>query len=171
MRHDAPDHIQVVYYTSCQSSSDEMKQSNKCDELKIGEEVEFKVEIKVLSCPDNQSDWNQTFKIFPVGSQEAILVHLEMNCDCSCEHQDYHVSNMCLLLKSAMRYRLTKFVFSIIILLHSMIICALSIMCNRETQHDKIVSCINSKWLMAQEDFARLVAMKSSSQPFVIRDQ
>lgn len=111
MRHDAPEHIQVMYYTSCQNSSNKIKQSNKCDKLKIGKEVEFRVEIKVLSCPNNRNDWNQTFKIFPVGSQEAILVHLEMNCDCSCEHQEDHVSSMHILLKCATKLRLSTFVF------------------------------------------------------------
>jgi protocadherin alpha len=111
MRHNGSEHIQIMYYTSCQGSSDEVKQSNKCDDLKIGEEVEFKVEIKVLSCPNNRTDWNQTLKIFPVGSQEAILVHLVMICDCPCEHQDDHVSNMHILLKSATKHRLTTFVF------------------------------------------------------------
>jgi len=86
MQHDAPEYIQVKYYTSCQNSSKAIGQSNKCDELKIGKEVEFQVEIKVLSCPENPSNWNQTIRIFPVGSQEAIIVHLEMKCDCSCEH-------------------------------------------------------------------------------------
>lgn len=98
MRHDAPEHIQVMYYTSCQSSSDEIRQSNKCDKLQIGEEVEFRVEIKVLHCPNNRNDWKQTFKIFPVGSQEATLVHLEMNCDCPCEHKEDHVSIIYILL-------------------------------------------------------------------------
>lgn len=67
------------------------------------------MEIKVRSCPENRSDWNQTFRIFPVGSQEAVLVHLEMNCDCSCEHQEHPVSSI--LLKSAMKLRLTTFAF------------------------------------------------------------
>jgi protocadherin alpha len=56
MQHDAPEYIQVTFYTSCQSSSDAVKQSNKCNELKIGEEVEFKVEIKVRQCPENPSE-------------------------------------------------------------------------------------------------------------------
>jgi hypothetical protein len=101
MKHDAPEYIKVKFYTSCQSSSGAVKESNECDELKIGKEIEFRVEITVHSCPKNPSDWNQTFRIFPVGSQEAVLIHLEMSCDCSCEHQEHHVSGI--LLKSAMK--------------------------------------------------------------------
>jgi hypothetical protein len=109
MQDDAPEYIQVTFYTSSQSSSEAVKQSSKCNELKIGQEVEFQVEIVVHSCPENPSDWNQTFRIFPVGSQEAVLVSLEMSCDCSCEHQEHSVSNI--LLKSAMKLRLTTFAF------------------------------------------------------------
>lgn len=93
MQHDAPEYIEVKYYTACQSSSKEVKESSKCDDLMIGEEVEFKVQIKVLRCPDNPSAWKQMFKIFPIGSQESIHINLEMNCDCSCEHQEYHQEN------------------------------------------------------------------------------
>jgi protocadherin alpha len=101
MQHNAPDYINVKFYTSCQSSSEAVKESNECSELKIGEEVEFQVKIVVNSCPEDRSDWNQTFRIFPTGSQEAALIHLEMSCDCSCEHQEHHVSNI--LLKSALK--------------------------------------------------------------------
>jgi hypothetical protein len=93
MRHDAPDYIQVKYYTACQSPSTEIKESNKCDGLMIGKEVQFNVQIKVLQCPNDPNDWKKTFKIFPSGSQEAVHVNLEMNCDCACEHKEHHVSN------------------------------------------------------------------------------
>lgn len=122
MQHDAPEYIQVTFYTSCQSSSEAVKQSNKCNELKIGQEVEFQVEIVVRSCPANPSDWNQTFRIFPVGSQEAVLVYLEMSCECSCEHQEHSVSNI--LLKFAMKLTLTNLLFGSIALLHIKVICS-----------------------------------------------
>jgi hypothetical protein len=109
MHHDAPEYIQVKYYTACQNSSMEMKESGKCDGLAIGKEVQFNIQIKVLHCPDNPNDWKQTFKIFPIGSQEAIHINLEMNCDCACEHREHHVSSTYLLLKFAMKIRLTVF--------------------------------------------------------------
>jgi protocadherin alpha len=93
MKHEAPEYIQVKYYTACQGPSTEIKESSECDELVIGKEVQFSVQIKVLKCPVDSKDWKQTFKISPVGSQEAIYVNLEMNCDCACEHPEHHVSN------------------------------------------------------------------------------
>jgi protocadherin alpha len=112
MQHDAPEYIQVKYYTACKS--EEIKESSKCDELMIGEEVEFKVEIKVLQCPDNRSDWKQMFRISPFGIKEAIHINLEMNCDCSCEHQEHHVSNTYCVLKFAMKGRVTVFFITLL---------------------------------------------------------
>jgi hypothetical protein len=133
MQHDAPEYIEVKYYTACQSSSKEVKESSKCDDLMIGEEVEFKVQIKVLRCPDNPSAWKQMFKIFPIGSQESIHINLEMNCDCSCEHQEYHVSNTSFSLKFAMKRRLTLFFYNIT-LVHAMAICSSSILDSSTSQ-------------------------------------
>jgi hypothetical protein len=93
MHHDAPDYIEVKYFTACQSPPTEIKESGECDKLMIGKEVEFKVQIKVLHCPVDPNDWKKTFKIFPVGSLEAIHVNLEMNCDCACEHKEHNVSH------------------------------------------------------------------------------
>jgi len=93
MHHDAPEYIQVKYYTACQGPSTEMKESSKCDKLVIGEEVQFNVQIKVLQCPNDPNDLQKTFKIFPVGSQEAIRINLEITCDCACEHKGHQVSN------------------------------------------------------------------------------
>jgi protocadherin alpha len=104
MKHDAPEYIQVKFYTSCQSSSEAVKQSDKCDGLNIEEKVEFQAEIIVDSCPPDPNDWTQTFKISPVGSQEATIIHIEMNCDCPCEHKEHNVSNI--LVTSAMKFRL-----------------------------------------------------------------
>jgi protocadherin alpha len=92
MHHDASENIQVKYYTACQGPSTEIKESNKCDELVIGNEVQFNVQITVLHCPENPNDWKQIFKISPTGSQEALHVNLEMNCDCACEHPEHPVS-------------------------------------------------------------------------------
>jgi len=89
MHHDASENIQVKYYTACQGPSTEIKESSKCDELMIGKEVQFNVQITVLHCPENPNDWKQKFKISPTGSQEALHVNLEMNCDCACEHQEH----------------------------------------------------------------------------------
>lgn len=45
----------------------------------------FAAEIEVTSCPENRSEWTQTFQISPVGINEALTVHLSMICECDCE--------------------------------------------------------------------------------------
>ncbi|KAJ9575734.1 hypothetical protein L9F63_007380, partial [Diploptera punctata] len=86
MKDNAPKNIQVKYYTSC--LNDDIVQSKKCDSLTIGQEVEFRVEVKVLSCPKNSADWNMNFSISPIGIHESSIVHVNLNCDCPCEHPD-----------------------------------------------------------------------------------
>ncbi|PSN34504.1 Integrin beta-PS [Blattella germanica] len=86
MTYKAPDFVNITFFTSCQNSA--VTQSNYCDDLNLGQEVEFQVQVTVTSCPPNPKDWTTDFKIYPVGSQEESLVHLELQCDCPCEHKD-----------------------------------------------------------------------------------
>ncbi|XP_069683528.1 integrin beta-PS-like [Periplaneta americana] len=89
MKDDGTDFVKVRYYTSCKDKSAEPKETANCDNLKIGEEVEFLVEVSVVSCPADPNEWNQTIKIFPVGSHESLTIHLELICDCACEHKEH----------------------------------------------------------------------------------
>lgn len=84
MKDTASNAIKVTYYSKC--LKDKKIQTNKCDGLKVGTQVEFEAEIEVTSCPPNRKDWTQTFKIYPVGIDESLTVELEMQCDCSCEN-------------------------------------------------------------------------------------
>ncbi len=48
--------------------------------------------IEVLKCPKDPREWRQTFQIYPVGINEAVVVNLEMLCQCDCErpgHEAY----------------------------------------------------------------------------------
>jgi integrin beta 1 len=75
----------VTYYSSCLTPGP-LKQTNKCDGLKVGTKVSFTVEIEVTSCPKDRKEWNQIFQIYPVGINESLIVDLEMLCDCPCEN-------------------------------------------------------------------------------------
>jgi len=86
MRDTASSAIKVTYYSSCLDKSGQLKQTNKCDGLKVGTVVNFQAEIEVTSCPPNRKDWVQTFQIYPVGINESLTVTLEMQCDCPCEN-------------------------------------------------------------------------------------
>jgi len=82
----ASSHIKVDYYTSCLDPNGPMQKGNKCDGLKVDSEVTFQLDVKVTKCPANRAEWKQTFNVYPVGLNESLTVHLEMLCDCPCEH-------------------------------------------------------------------------------------
>ncbi len=83
MKDTAQGSIKVTYYSRC--LGDTRIATNKCDGLKVGDVVDFDVEIVVTSCPANPNERNQTFKIYPVGVGEELTVDLQMLCSCDCE--------------------------------------------------------------------------------------
>lgn len=85
MKDNATSAVKVTYYSSCLTPGP-LKQTNKCDGLKVGTKVQFTAEIEVASCPKNRKDWLQIFQIYPVGINESLIVDLEMQCDCPCEN-------------------------------------------------------------------------------------
>ncbi|XP_050434816.1 integrin beta-PS isoform X2 [Adelges cooleyi] len=86
MRDTASSAVKVTYYSSCLDKSGQLKQTNKCDGLKVGTVVKFQAEIEVTACPPNRKHWHQTFQIYPVGINESLTVNVEMQCDCPCEN-------------------------------------------------------------------------------------
>jgi len=93
MRDTASNAIKVTYYSNCLDENSPLKQTNKCDGLKVGTVVNFKAEIEVAACPPNRKDWRQTFQIYPVGINESLTVVLDMQCECQCENPDHSVSD------------------------------------------------------------------------------
>lgn len=93
MRDTASSAIRVTYYSNCLDKNGPLKQTNKCDGLKVGTVVNFQAEILVTSCPPNRKDWKQKFQIYPVGINESLTVELTMQCDCPCENAGYDVSD------------------------------------------------------------------------------
>ncbi|XP_013146028.1 PREDICTED: integrin beta-PS [Papilio polytes] len=90
MKHTSSDAVQLVYYSSCLGPKGNLKKTNKCDGLKVGDVVEFTAEITLKECPKDPSKWRETFTIYPVGMSESLTVELEMLCDCPCEHPGHH---------------------------------------------------------------------------------
>lgn len=83
LKDNASSNVKVTYYSKCLGNKEE--KTNICKGLKVGTTVSFNAEIEVESCPEDRSQWFQTFHISPVGLNEALLVHLEMICECDCE--------------------------------------------------------------------------------------
>nr|XP_012225668.1 PREDICTED: integrin beta-PS-like [Linepithema humile] len=92
MIHTAPKIIDVKYFTRCLNQTGDLRESQKCEGLRVGNVVEFEVELNVIECPEDPKDWNQTVEIKPRGLNENLIIDVEIICDCSCErpeHSDY----------------------------------------------------------------------------------
>ncbi|CAG0881559.1 unnamed protein product [Darwinula stevensoni] len=85
MKDNATSNVQITYFSRCLDEGGPLKQTNRCDGLKVGTKVQFTVRIEVLSCPPNPRDWMQYIQIYPVGINESLIVELKMICDCDCE--------------------------------------------------------------------------------------
>ena len=69
----------------CFVCSNETIETAQCKGLGIGQNVTFEVAIEVTECPANREEWKKDIKIHPVGLTEALMIHLEMICECDCE--------------------------------------------------------------------------------------
>jgi len=85
LKDDAKEDIKINYYSSCIDGRKE--KTNVCKGLRVGNQVDFEVEIMVKQCPKNRADWNQTVKIYPVGLNDALIIDLEIICECDCEKE------------------------------------------------------------------------------------
>lgn len=83
LKDNATSHVQLTYHSSC--VNDKRKETNVCKGLKVGSTVSFDIDIEVKSCPKRPSEYNQTIQIYPVGLNEALLIDLEIICECDCE--------------------------------------------------------------------------------------
>lgn len=84
MKDDANDFVTIKYFTKCLGGSISTE-TNKCNDLKVGEPIEFQVEITAVSCPEYPAERNQLVKIYPVGIDEALVLDVELLCNCDCE--------------------------------------------------------------------------------------
>ncbi|XP_051176237.1 integrin beta-PS-like [Leptopilina boulardi] len=84
------DAVKIKYLSQCLNGNKNIQpiETTKCDKLKKGDKVEFIADITVTHCPNNRSEWNQTFTIYPVGINEALRINLEMICECDCERPE-----------------------------------------------------------------------------------
>nr|CAI5868361.1 unnamed protein product [Callosobruchus analis] len=85
MKHNASSAVSIKFYTRCLNSTGALVNTNKCGNIKVGDLIQFKVEVEVLKCPKNRDEHKQTIQIYPVGINESLIIDLEMLCECNCE--------------------------------------------------------------------------------------
>lgn len=83
LKDNATNHVQLTYHSGCVNTK--YKETNVCKGLKVGSTVSFDIDVEVKSCPKRASEYNQTIQVYPVGLNEALLIDLEILCECDCE--------------------------------------------------------------------------------------
>lgn len=83
LKDNATSNIQMTYHSGC--VNEKRKETNICKGLKVGSTVNFDIDIEVKSCPKRASEYTQTIQVYPVGLNEALLIDLEIICECECE--------------------------------------------------------------------------------------
>lgn len=79
-----PELFRLDYFTSC-LTDDAPTRTSKCAGIRLGQQVQWTVNITVRRCPQNARERQQQFKIYPVGLSEAAEIDVEIVCDCECE--------------------------------------------------------------------------------------
>ncbi len=79
-RHRAISELRCILLCSTQTVDTAM-----CKGLGIGQNVTFEVSLSVSECPVNRDEWKKDLKIYPVGLTEALILHLDLICECDCE--------------------------------------------------------------------------------------
>ncbi|ERL93211.1 hypothetical protein D910_10507, partial [Dendroctonus ponderosae] len=85
MKHNASSAVSIRFFTNCLNASGTVVNTNKCGNIKVGDVINFKIDIEVLKCPKERKDRFQTIQIYPVGINESLIIDLEMLCECNCE--------------------------------------------------------------------------------------
>jgi len=83
MKDNATAPVRIRYFSTCKGGPE--VETNICDNLHVGDEVSFRVEMSLDSCPADRSLWHQRIEISPVALKDALILDLEMLCDCECE--------------------------------------------------------------------------------------
>lgn len=76
--------MDVKYYSKCLGGH--LQNTKKCDKIKVGDEIQFEIEITATSCDTNRY---QTMKIYPVGINESLTIDIELICECACDRPDH----------------------------------------------------------------------------------
>ncbi|NXY46945.1 ITB2 protein, partial [Ceuthmochares aereus] len=78
-----PEVLDVKYDSFCGNGKEILDEAKgQCDNVKINDEVTFKVKITARECIKSQS-----FTIRPLGFTDTLTVHLDSNCNCSCNEK------------------------------------------------------------------------------------
>lgn len=79
---DAPDYIRVEFKTRCGEKYETLRDTNKCDNIELGKEYEFDVELTLLHYPDDGTK-NLKVKIEESNIDEGMEIDVEIDLPCT----------------------------------------------------------------------------------------
>ncbi|KAK3108194.1 hypothetical protein FSP39_002913 [Pinctada imbricata] len=86
--------VEVTFRTNC--TGDSVMETNRCDNLQIGDEVTFDVTITAKECTSgSQGLSRKNITIKPVGLSDALSLNLDILCTCDCERSGITNSTEC----------------------------------------------------------------------------
>ncbi|XP_032670659.1 integrin beta-PS-like isoform X2 [Odontomachus brunneus] len=81
----APKMIDIKYFSRCLNKTGDLLERHECEGLRVHNDIEFEIVLKVTECPANPKDWKQTVHIKPRDLNETLTIDVEIICDCPCE--------------------------------------------------------------------------------------
>ncbi|CAI5444386.1 unnamed protein product [Caenorhabditis angaria] len=85
----ATDGLKITYRSRCLTGTT-LKDTNVCEGIKVGDEVQFEVTLENTHCVDKR---DFVLRIGPSGLDEALHVNVKVLCDCDCEKEELIVRN------------------------------------------------------------------------------
>ncbi|XP_055355464.1 integrin beta-PS-like [Paramacrobiotus metropolitanus] len=85
--------VKLTYYSSCMKAAGAPRDKTKeCKGLRIGSEVEWRVDIEIVGVPKGPGPHRFPFRISPVASNEETFVELEIIATCNCDKAEMQVT-------------------------------------------------------------------------------
>ncbi|XP_014480334.1 PREDICTED: integrin beta-PS-like isoform X1 [Dinoponera quadriceps] len=81
----APKMIDIKYFSKCLNKTGDLLERRQCEGLRVHNDIEFEIVLKVTECPTDPKDWKQTVNIKPRDLNESLTIDVEIMCDCPCE--------------------------------------------------------------------------------------
>lgn len=92
MTHNDTGPLELKYFTKCLNRDGPLQERKECSGVRVDTTLEFEVKIKAVDCPQKMEDWHRTIEIKPMGVNEAVIIEVELHCDCECSrpgHEQY----------------------------------------------------------------------------------
>ncbi|PIO74296.1 integrin beta cytoplasmic domain protein [Teladorsagia circumcincta] len=85
----ASDGLKITYRSMCLDGTT-LKDTNVCEGIHVGDEVQFEVTLEATHCVEKR---DFVLRIGPSGLDETLIVNVKVLCDCDCEQEDRIVEN------------------------------------------------------------------------------